>query len=259
MDPTVAGLANALRDSIARMPDGAAPPAAPFFVQWSATGRHYLREWISDLEVTLDAAASSLASARTAGLTTDGARGLELALWRVDSGVDKLVKILALTLGIPVLRLNRARNGVEFRPNPRQVVNRLTDLASTHPDARQLIAALDRLYDHPARKLRNDVSHSLSPIGQLTPLSHFALVYMRAGVPELPQARMLYTDSVTFGNDMTPPAVWTQMVDIASDALRALLSTSALAAKVIVAMGRLEPPPVVYYDVDTGRASLAPF
>ena len=70
---------------------------------------------------------------------------------------------------------------------------------------------------------------------------------------------MLYTDSVTFGNDMTPPAIWTQMVHIATDALTALLSTTVVAAKVIAAVGRLEPPPLVYYDVDSGVASLAPF
>jgi hypothetical protein len=170
MDAAVTNATDALRDSIARMPDGPLPPAAPYFVQWGTTGRHYLREWVSDLEVTLDAAASSLASAVTAGVSTDGARGLEFALWRIDSGVDKLVTIIALTLGSPVLRLNRARNGVEFRPNPRQVHNRLAHLAITHPDAKQLIAGLEQLHEHPARKLRNDVSHSLSPVGQLTPV-----------------------------------------------------------------------------------------
>lgn len=143
MDAAVTNASNALRDSIARMRDGPLPPAAPYFVQWGTTGRHYLREWVSDLEVTLDAASSSLAAAETAGLSTDGARGLEFALWRIDSGADKLVTILALTLGTPVLRLNHARDGVEFRPNPRQVLNRLTDLANTHPDATELIAGLE--------------------------------------------------------------------------------------------------------------------
>jgi len=256
MDAAVTNASDALRDSIARMPDGPPPPAAPYFVQWSTTGRHYLGEWVSDLEVTLDAAASSLDAARTAGMSTDGARGLELALWRIDSGVDKLVTILALTLGSPVLRLNHARNGVEFRPNPRQVLSRLRDLAITHPDAAHLIAGLEQLHEHSAGKLRNDVSHSLSPVGQLTPLSHFALVYVRTGTAELPQAHLLYTDSVTLGNDMRPPAIWIQMVDIATGALNALLSTAAIAANVIATAGRLEPPPVVYYDVDSGRASL---
>jgi hypothetical protein len=255
MDDAVARATNALREAIARMPDGLRPPPAQYFVQWSTTGRHYLREWITGLEGTLDAGASSLAAAKTAGLGAAGARELEPGLWRIDSASDKLIKLLALTLGTPVLRLNRARTGVEFRPDRRHVLNRLRNLSGTHPPVLGLLGALERLNEHPARRLRNEVSHSLSPVGELTPLSHLAVVYIRGGATELPQARILYTDSVTFDRDMTPQAIWAQLLTTANDALSAVLSALTLAAAVISALGHLEPPPTVYYDLDKGRAS----
>jgi len=60
--------------------------------------------WVTDLANTLEAAELGLASAEHAGLGTTGAHDLEPALWRIDSAVDRLLKILALTLASKSLR-----------------------------------------------------------------------------------------------------------------------------------------------------------
>ena len=254
---TVLEAFDALRKAIHNMPDGAPAPTVPFFVQWKTVGRHYLSQWVDDLEATVAAAVSSRTDAAASGLSATGAKDLEHSLWRLDAAVDKLVKTLALTLGVGVLQLNQARNGVVFRLDPRQVSAKLKELSATSQASLKLYELLQQLREHPSRDLRNDVSHSLSPIGNPTPLVHFAVVYSTGGHHQLPQARMLYSNSVPWDSkDMTAESVWLRTVAIAGDALWLLTQAIDTAAQVVETAGRLEPPPTVYYDLDTGQAAL---
>lgn len=258
MNPDVASSTASLRSAISRMRNGPPAPQIPFFLQWHTTGRHYLNEWVADLEITMDAAATAVTGAREAGLGGPGRRELELGLWRIDSAADKLIKVLAIAIGVQVLRLNKAGTGVLFRPDPRLVISKLSQFPLTNRAVQGLMALLQVLRDHPARRLRNDVSHSLSPVGALTPLTHLALVYVQDGHQQVPEARMLYTDSVLIDNDMRPEAIWKQILAEANDALIQLTKAVAQSAEVIESVGRLEPPPTVYYDLDAKRASLEP-
>lgn len=157
--------------------------------------------------------------------------------------------------GVKVLALNKAKNGVQFKLNVAHVLARLSALGTTDPHAAALLDTLDQLNDHPARMLRNEVSHSLSPVGQLTPLSHFALVYFQGAFRQLPQAQMLYTESVPLGMDMSPEAIWSRLIATTRDAFRLLVAAINQTAVVIERAGRLEPPVVVYYDLDSRIAS----
>lgn len=182
--------------------------------------------------------------------------GLSHALWQIDAATDKLTAFLAIALGVRYLHLSRDRKGVEFRAEPKKVMARIRELAASNPAAANLLIAATAMGRHRARVLRNEVSHTLSPIRSLRPMAHFAIVRFDGTREQMPQSLMLFGDGMPWDqHDMRPEAVWDRVVRLADDGLASLTNTVQAAAEARPAIGRLEPPAVVYFDLVSDRAS----
>jgi hypothetical protein len=217
-----------------------------------------LNQWIDDLSATASSAAASIEAAASSARPGDGADALEYALWRIDSAADKLMVVIALALGVQVLRVSKAGSGVVFRPSPKLVLARLAELRAGSPAATRLNALLQELHQHPARDLRNEVSHALSPVGDLRPLCHFAIVYLTAGHRQLSQARMLYGGAALWdAEDMTADAVWHRTLAMTRDAFDLLVRAMVATADLVTDAGSLAPPPTVFHNLDQGKTLLA--
>jgi hypothetical protein len=244
----------ALRESIDRMPGGPVV-AGPYFAQWATVGRHRIQSWVGDVNDALRWAAGAIAEAERQGVGS--VRQLEEALWRLDAADDRLVVVLSLALGVPLLKLSKDQRGVVFTPDRRRVLSTLSDLGSS--TAANLKSAVERWYPHPARALRHEVTHSLSQLTETQPLIDLDVRYLRNGSESYREAKLLYPDDLHMGsNDIRPEAVWRRVVDQAANGLEVMIGCTDAAAAVIRNHASLQPPAVVYYDLDSGTASLSP-
>jgi hypothetical protein len=256
MPPSIEDAVAALRQAIEIMPDGPAPPPTIFFAQWSRSGRHHLNEWVDDIARSASNAREAIADSRSIGLGAEGIRGVEHALWHLDAGNDKLTAFLAIALGVRYLQVSSDGDGVQFRADPKKVMARIRNLAVNSPAARRLLGAAQVMGQHRARALRNEVSHTLSPIHSLRPMAHLAIIRFDGTRDQMPQSLMLYGDGMPWDqHDMGPAAVWDRVLRLTDDGLGSLMNTVQAAAQALPTIGRLEPPPTVYFDLATDHAS----
>lgn len=224
-----------LSETVDAMPDGTVV-SGPYFAQWPTIGRDRIKSWISDLESVLRKASE---------------------LWRLDAADDRLGVILSLALGVRVLKVSKNQKGVDFRPDRGRLISMLKNLSG--PAAASLTDAMERWFEHPARVLRHEVTHSLSQTAETQPLVDLDVRFMRGGVEAGRQAKMLYPDDLHLETtDIRPEAVWQRVVGHATTGLDAILACVSAAAITARAYARLEPPPAVYYDLDLERVALEP-
>jgi hypothetical protein len=243
-----------LREAIEQMPNGPLV-SGPYFAQWPTTGRHRINSWVGDVEQALQWAANGIEEAERRG--TGSARQLEEALWRLDAADDRMVVVISLALGVTLVRLTKDRRGVAFTSDRRRVLSKLADLGSL--PAMNLMSVMARWNEHPARMLRNEVTHSLSQTTETQPLLDLDVRYLRTGSESYREARLLYPDDLHMGSgDIRPAAVWQRVIDQAKDGLSVMVECVRAAAAAIRSDARLEPPPIAYYDLDSDVASLAP-
>ena len=241
-----------LREAIDQMPSGP-PVPGPYFAQWPTIGRHRIDSWVADVEQALEWAADGIQEAEREGFGS--AKQLEETLWRLDAADDRMVVVISLALGVSVVKLTKDRRGVTFAPDRRSVLSKLADLASS--PAMGLKTVMSRWNEHPARVLRNEVTHSLSQTTETRPLVDLDVRYMRNGSESYREARLLYPDDLHMqSSDIRPEAVWQRVIDHARDGFNLMVEYIHAAAAVIRAHAHLEPPTVGYYDLDSGTASL---
>jgi hypothetical protein len=254
--PSIEDAVEALRRAIEILPDGPAPPPTIYFAQWSRTGRHHLNQWVDDIARSASDAREAIAASRSIGLAAEGVRGIEHALWHIDAATDKLTAFLAIALGVRYLHVSRDGKGVQFRADPKKVISRIRDFAASNPAAEKLLGAAETMGQHRARVLRNEVSHTLSPIHSLRPMAHFAIVRFDGTQEQMPQSLMLYGNGMPLDqHDMGPGAVWDRVLRLTDDGLVSLLKTIEAAAQALPRIARLEPPATVYFDLATDQAS----
>jgi hypothetical protein len=130
--------------------------------------QHSLARWVDDLGRSLRRADTATAKARQHSGEPDEemAEELEEAITQIGSARDKLVAVAALVFGVPSLVPQKP--GIKFEPRDSAVKNTLSELgAAGHAQAGQVKSRLDRLDDHPAITLRNQILHALSPLGNV--------------------------------------------------------------------------------------------
>ena len=243
-----------LREAVAAMPDGPGVSGA-YFAQWPKIGRFRINCWITDVEQALRWATEGIREAERSG--PSASRNLEEALWRLDAADDRLVVVLSLALGVGLIDISKNRAGVTFRPKRQRLLAKLTELATA--SALALDSTMRTWYEHPARTLRHQVTHSLSQTTETQPLLDLDVRYRRGSRESNREAKMLYPDDLHLGtNDIRPAAVWSRVVGLAGQGLELMVEYIDNAATVISTHARLEPPTTVYYDLESGRASLEP-
>lgn len=246
-----------LRAAVASMPD-IAFDGQGYFAQWSTIGRHHLGEWIDDTSRVLRLAANDLSAAEDAGFGEDGAGSLESSLWRMYSALDKLMVVCGLIIGVRLVELSRNGKGVRWDINhPRPVVGRIRALAENEPTARALIGILDELRVVGGRSLRNQATHSLSPVVALRSVLDLDVRTIRAGTEVSRTARLLYPSSVLWDDaDIRPETVWRRAVESANLTLNLMVRAVEVLADLTTAAGRLHPPELVHYDTERKRVML---
>jgi hypothetical protein len=248
--------ADGLRHAIDKMPDGPTV-SGPYFAQWSTIGRNRIKSWIADAEHALRWATDDIEEAEGKG--PSAAKGLEEALWRLDVAHDRLVVVLALALGVPLVKLSKNRHGVQFHPERRKVLSKLGELGSspTPSSAERLERAMRRWYEHPARTLRHQVTHSLSQTTSVQALIDLDVRYWRGSSESYRDAKLLYDNDIHVGSsDITAEAVWKRGLEQAHDGLQLLIECMEVSAEVVRDHAHLETPTVVNYDLDSGLARL---
>ena len=134
-------------------------------VAWPTDGATWTTTWAEAIDRDLAIASSALTRAKDTGATDEGAADVETALWRVDSAFEKFHDVVALTLGVPAMTLNRDKRGVRrFESDPRRNRRTLRELAEAHAAAQELLDIEERIYNHRFLALRHQMTHSLAPI-----------------------------------------------------------------------------------------------
>jgi hypothetical protein len=168
-----------------------------------------------------------------------------------------MVVVISLALGVSLIKLSRDRQGVAFTSDRRRVLSKLADIGSS--SAINLKSVMSRWNQHPARVLRNEVTHSLSQTTETQPLLDLDVRYIRSGSESYREARLLYPDDLHMGSgDIRPEAVWQRVLDHAKNGLGLMIECVHGAAAAIRSHASLEPPVIAYYDVDSDVASLPP-
>jgi len=132
---------------------------------------------------------------------------LESAFVHVVSARDKLLAIAVQILGIPSLYPYKKKS-VRFEPDETALKRELSELRQ-YRQAGQVKDRLDELAGHPAIKLRNQIIHALSPIGEVAPNCWIRTAHLdkEGGVLAWRPGR-LYPEHTLEQGDLAPETIW---------------------------------------------------
>jgi hypothetical protein len=252
----VATAVDALAKAIEDMPDGPSPQNYRVAAMWRQAGRYQINRWTGDLRRSLDGVVAGIAQVKATPLPPAVVDAIEMALWRLDTGREKIKTIACLTLGVPVVTLNRGRTNVDFKVDVKTLEAKLTALAVNVPAAGRLNTVLEGLSRHDATELRNEVTHELSQVVDVPPLFYFQLAWVRQRQIQSWETRYYFSNSAPFNaGNLAPSAVLKQTFVTIVDAFDTELQAVKLLAEVVQAAGRLEPWDCVFVDLGTGVAT----
>jgi hypothetical protein len=212
--------------------------------------QHSVARWVDDLGRSLRRADTATAKARQHSGEPDEemAEELEEAITQIGSARDKLVAVAALVFGVPSLVPQKP--GIKFEPRDSAVKNTLSELgAAGHAQAGQVKSRLDRLDDHPAITLRNQILHALSPLGNVAENCWIR----RADLDEKGGIRVggwsrgpLYPKHTLDQGDIKPETIWNWAVTSSEEAIALLIEATDALAKLVQAVGEIKPPQAIY-------------
>jgi len=248
---------DALAKAIDDMPDGQSPQDARLAAVWQQSGRFQINRWTGDLGRSLHGVAHAIEDVKANPLPPAGVDAIENALWRLDTGRERIKTIACLALGVTVVTLIPNRTNVAFKVDGKALGRTLTDLASTHPSAGPLNAVLEQLWGHDATNRRNEVTHGLTQVADVPPLFYFQLARVRQRQIESWETRSYHSNSAPFqAGNLTLSAILRQTYTAIVEAFDLEIQAVNLLAQLVQSAARLEPWYSVFYDEDTGVATL---
>jgi len=219
----------------------------PDYYSWEA-GRMALVFWADALVRDIDRLHTLLdASKACTAAAGDGTLPLEEAFWRIDAACEKIRALLALSLGVPALVVEK--NALYFRPAGNawdRVQHKLRELARSDPEVSKLAKLYDELSE--ATEYRNQVSHSLSAICH-TYLAPYVGVYLNS---ELDEAKVLHhylapKGLFAPGEGIGAPELLARALRTAEAAAASLEQAALMLAGLIQRHGVLDCGPRVYF------------
>jgi hypothetical protein len=171
---------------------------------------------------------------------------LEETLLQITSARDKIVAITAQLLGVP--SLVRHKKGVRFEPSESAVKNTLSDIgAAGQPQAGRLKSRLDKLSDHPAIALRNQITHALSPLGSVVENCWIRKAYLddKGGI-RLWERGPLYPEGTLDQEDIQPQTIWAWVTRSAREAYTLLTEATKALARLTASIETIAPPQAVF-------------
>ena len=249
----VATPVEALEEAIDAMPDGPSPQDPQVAAMWKQTGRHQINRWTGDLRRSLDGVVAAIAQLKATPLPPAGDDAIEMALWRLDTGREKIKTIACLILGVPVVVLKGTRTSLGFKVDAKTLAAKLTALVPSTPPAGRLNAVLEQLSGHDATDRRNEVTHELPQVIDVPALFYVQLARVRQRQIQSWETMYYVSNSAPFtAGNLAPPAVLKQTFVAIVDAFNMELQAVRLLSEVVRAVGRLEPWESVFVDMDSG-------
>lgn len=250
-----------LRQAIEDLPLGKPLLSGEPLDLWASLGKGCLTTWALELERDLEIAAARLGTARersrieeiglndpeAPGRIAEAAEPLEGALWRVAAAREKLEVVVALAFGVRAFTLEG--KAARLEPDVKGLKALLAGF--TEGEAARFRDAALALVNHPAIRLRHQLMHSLAPIAGTSPIFYVQTGHRYPnGEVYLYTLRPVYPEGTLRENAVTPQQVFARAHTLTSEALDLLLTATAELPAVLRKRGRLDRPPLVYWDVD---------
>jgi len=221
---------------------------------WVNLARACLIAWVDDAARCCDRIANTVPRLRDHERNAKTIAALEEALWRLDSGREKLEAVFSLAFGLPSLRLYKT--GVLFEPNMKQIRLKLKELGKHNESARELSEIGRSLAEHPAIQLRHQLIHQLSPAGSLAALCLIDVAHVREQSIVAWETSQLYAEETLNYGSIADDDRWARATHWVEECLDLLLRSVELLATIVNDLGVLEPPQAVYKQDGTGVVSL---
>jgi hypothetical protein len=215
---------------------------------WPTFARENLARWGADLRRAAQRAVDARAEASAEPLSDDSVDAIERATWRLAGTRDKLRAIISLALGVPALRLDRP--GVRFAPDHRKIARRLEEVGNA--DALRLRDLFDQIAELPAIDLRNQISHSLSPVPEAAEVCWIDIAILDAqnGIIAWDTSTRLFAENVLDQGSLDPQTLYDFAIGAVDDALALLGEGISVASAVVRAHGKLHQPYAVFKRED---------
>jgi hypothetical protein len=210
--------------------------------------QHSIVHWADDLGRALQKVNRALEAAEAHARNPDEelADELEEALLQIASAREKVVAITAQLLGVP--SLVRHKKGVRFEPSESTVKNKLSEVgAGGQPQAGRLKSRLDVISAHPAIALRNQITHALSPLGNVVENCWIRKAYLdEKGGIGVWERGPLYPEGTLDQDDIQPQTIWEWATRSAREAYELLQEATTALARLTAGVGTIAPPQAVF-------------
>jgi hypothetical protein len=243
-----------LREAATSLRYGSAkrPASDELRIAWPELGRTWVAAWVTELGRDAKTIASDLRTARNAATEEDALTPLENAAWRLGSAREKLHAVIALSYGVPSIRIGSdARQTLSFRPNVDETRAKLRELRSRSASAQRVIDADGQL--KAALLLRHQATHSLAPLIKPNSLTLYeAAIIERGGVKDYVSCH-LPPKGLDRLNDIGSTALRERATHLLDNGFRALLTAISELATLLDETAELEPPQIIWQATETSR------
>jgi hypothetical protein len=229
--------------------------------------REIMFAWVHDLERQLARVDRDIKQASDVG-PDRGVETLENALLRFAAARKSLQALSCLALGVPtvqpahlmeggVLKKDKVKKSVEWDLDARLLEKRLTELAVHHAIAGELNDRLKALAGHPALRLRNEISHSLAPIGTPAELCCLQVLVVDGEAISAPKMlNNLWPRGMAEKTDISRQGLWNDALADINDGRDLLERCIHTLNQLISVVGIVMQPLKVFRNVRTGEVTL---
>jgi hypothetical protein len=224
--------------------------------------------WAQDVQRYFGLVQRDVDMAQAHPLSQEGVNELEAALWRLGAARKSLLAVCFLGLGARTLEpahihvggkviKDKIKRSVQFELHAELLDAKLTELGKVHQAASELNRLLVDLAEHAAITLRDEITHSLAPIGEPPALCLFELWFVDGGKRwRVDTVNFLWPRRIGEKKGITREDLWAETVDAIQDARALVIRAVTKLNELFAAVPLARQPPRVYSDVQTGRATI---
>jgi len=219
---------------------------------WPDLGRSWVAAWVVELGHDAVTIAADLRTARAAKTDEDALTPLENAAWRLGAAREKFHAVIALSYGIPSLRIgDDAMQTLTFRLRIEDTRAKLRELRGASEAASRVINADGRV--KAALLLRHQTAHSLAPLIKAHSLLWYEAALIERGCVDHYLSCHLPPKGLDRMRDIGSASLRERATRLLEGGLTALLDGMRNLATLMDETAELEPPPVLWKAMETNR------
>lgn len=233
--------------------DGSKRPASDQLrMVWPDLGRAWIAEWARELGCDLATISADLEGAAAVTTENEALTPLENALWRLGAAREKFYVVVALSFGIPSLRIgDDKKQTLSFRPNVEACREKLRELQGPHEPARRILNLDGTLKQ--SLLLRHQATHSLAPLVKSHSLTWYEAALIERGGVQHYLAFHLPPKGLEDLDDIGAEALRERAQTLAERGFGALVAATAELAALLPGAAELEPPPIIWKAMETNE------